>query len=153
MTFRILTVRGKGSSRNSPPERSQLTIQLPAVPQSAAKARAALAEMLLRMQLADLVDDASLLVSEMVTNAIIHGSGDQILRADFTAGRLRVTVDDQNSTLISRQSDTREEDERGRGLMLVDALAHAWGVEAMPTGKRVWFELYVTEKLPPPCQE
>ncbi len=85
----------------------------------------------------------------MVTNAVIHGFGDPILRVDFTAGRLRVTVDDQNCALIPRQSKTREKDECGRGLMLVDALAHVWGVEATPTGKRVWFELCVTEELPP----
>ncbi len=94
----------------------------------------------------DLVDVAKLLVSEAVTNVNLHTVAPTI-RIDATVGRdsVRVTVHDDAPIdhLCLREATTDEES--GRGLLLVQELAYAWGVAwtggVQPTGKQIWFEL------------
>ncbi|MEU6451278.1 ATP-binding protein [Streptomyces sp. NPDC046979] len=67
------------------------------------------------------------IVSELVTNAIQHGSGDIKLRVQCSVDRLLVEVSDQNSA-PARMRPVQDEDTRGRGLHMVDQLAMHWGV-------------------------
>jgi two-component sensor histidine kinase len=80
-----------------------------------------------------------LLVSELVTNAVVHAACDVRLRV--TAGSpVRVEVHDENPE--PPRARAREPLEVGGfGLVIVESVASRWGVEPQPTGKVVWFEL------------
>lgn len=92
------------------------------------------------------VDDAVvstvvLLTSEVVTNAIIHGRSGPLLAVDITERAIRVAVGDVSPELPVRRLG-RIDDVSGRGVVIVDELATAWGVEREHNGtKRVWFEV------------
>ena len=89
----------------------------------------------------DVVEDAQLVVSELVTNALIHGQSRCELRAGLSDAALRLQVVDSGAGMPDPQI-AGEGDEHGRGLLLVSALCAAWGVEALPGGgKIVWAEL------------
>jgi anti-sigma regulatory factor (Ser/Thr protein kinase) len=90
---------------------------------------------------ADAVETAVLLTSELVTNAIVHGSEDPTLLLDVSEDRIHIEVVDCEPTveLVPRTIDVMRES--GRGLAIVDALASTWGVEPRLVGKAVWFEL------------
>ena len=87
---------------------------------------------------------ATLLVSELVTNAIRHGRGSVELRLRRSPTKLVVEVLDYSGTLPQRR-DAAVEDENGRGLLLVSLLAHRWGSRRTSTGKVVWAELDLPE--------
>lgn len=84
---------------------------------------------------------AELLVSELATNAIRYGGGEDFrLVVRVEGAELRVAVHDRNPALpLPRDSAPAEEG--GRGIQLVEALASAWGSEAVDGGKAVWFHL------------
>jgi anti-sigma regulatory factor (Ser/Thr protein kinase) len=85
-------------------------------------------------------DDALLLTSELVTNAVLHGRSDVCIELGVDDDRLRIAVLDENSRHpVPVVEDPNALD--GRGLALVDALSVRWGVEERPMGKAVWFEL------------
>lgn len=96
-----------------------------------------------------LVDTTELLATELLANALQHTPGGAVLTATLSPGpdhRLRVEVED---TLTGRprpvpRQKVPEQGTSGRGLLLVEALADAWGVQTRGTGKAVWFELRVT---------
>ncbi len=90
---------------------------------------------------ADTCAEAVLLASEVVTNAIIHGRSEARLRVLLSSrGRLRVEVSDDNSRHPNRPGqDVHALD--GRGLRILDKMAHRWGVRDDPYGKTVWFEV------------
>lgn len=114
--------------------------RLPPHPASTRAARAFVAEHLRAWQLEPAIDDATLLVSELVTNAILHGRSpiDLVVRKVKTA--VRVEVYDEGSA--TAQPLYPEGDEfAGRGLGLVQAVAARWGVEDADIGKTVWFEI------------
>ncbi|MGH9015164.1 MAG: ATP-binding protein [Acidimicrobiia bacterium] len=85
------------------------------------------------------IERAVLLVSELVTNAVVHAACDVRLRV--TPGSpVRVEVRDENAE--PPQARGREPLEVGGfGLVIVESVASRWGVEPQPTGKVVWFEL------------
>ncbi|MFJ5307290.1 ATP-binding protein [Streptomyces sp. NPDC088350] len=98
--------------------------------------------------LQSLVDIAELLVSELATNAVMHAGGRYRLTLSLGIGILRCEVADERRHLprpLHRQPDSDEnpdaDSENGRGLFLVDALAHRWGSRLVEEGKEVWFEL------------
>ncbi|MFF3002930.1 ATP-binding protein [Kitasatospora sp. NPDC057940] len=91
----------------------------------------------------ELSDTAELLSSELVTNALLHtGKGavfDAVLGSDH---RLRIEVQDGTTRLPGRRRDPDAEyATSGRGLLLVESLADAWGVQLRGDGKVTWFEL------------
>lgn len=95
-----------------------------------------------REQGRDEEDVAVLLVSELVTNAILHGRGPLELRARTTEEALRVEVHDADPRTVPTLSiDVEPTDDGGRGLQLVELLADRWGWAESPVGKVVWFEL------------
>ena len=89
---------------------------------------------------AESCETAALLVSEVATNALVHGAGRIEVRVLVTGRVLRVEVADASTDLPApRRGGTL--DEGGRGLTLVDVLASSWGAEADELGKVVWFEV------------
>lgn len=85
---------------------------------------------------------ATLLASELITNALRHGSGCITLLVTRSAHSVRVDVADE-SRLEPTPRSARPEDENGRGLLIVETLADEWGMESLPQGggKTVWFSL------------
>jgi serine phosphatase RsbU (regulator of sigma subunit)/anti-sigma regulatory factor (Ser/Thr protein kinase) len=88
------------------------------------------------------VEVARLLVSELVTNAVVHAaSAVEVEVAVDEAGVVVRVRDADTGPLVSRSGGGSELDEGGRGFMLVDRLAHAWGTEHGGGRKTVWFRL------------
>jgi PAS domain S-box-containing protein len=86
------------------------------------------------------VDTATLLVSELVTNAVRHGQAPCALSISFGDGEVEITVEDGDPTMPERRHrDEMAED--GRGFVLVDALAADWGTRPVEGGKATWFIL------------
>jgi anti-sigma regulatory factor (Ser/Thr protein kinase) len=87
-----------------------------------------------------LIDDATVVASELATNAVLHA------RTDFTVGltwqgdALRVFVRDESQAMPIRANPTPTTI-TGRGLLLVDAISRRWGIEVESGGKSVWAEL------------
>ncbi|UKY52169.1 ATP-binding protein [Streptomyces inhibens] len=99
----------------------------------------------------ELADFAELLLSELVTNAVqaqppaAPAIG---VRFALSASRLRLEVRDASGGLpVTNQSE--EDQECGRGLVPVDALASGWGVHRDDTGKTVWAELAFSDASAP----
>ena len=117
-----------------------------------AAARRATVELLDLWDLDDLRADAELLVSELVTNAVLHGRSGVTLTVAVADGVLEVGVTDRSPMLPSPRTgdigDAPWRAEGGRGLRMVDRLADEWGVAALPDGKQVWFRLSVAEQWP-----
>jgi DNA-binding response OmpR family regulator len=89
----------------------------------------------------DLTDTVTLLVSELVTNAVLHAGTDVEVMVRLTATAARIEVTDASAESIAPRDATTEEDS-GRGLALVGTLAQRWGVRpAAGGGKTVWFEV------------
>lgn len=88
----------------------------------------------------DLIDGASLVVSELVTNAVRHAASAPELRLTLVGHALRIEVADGLLTAPSPRVPTSDE-EGGRGLLLIGALTDAWGIEPGLDGKVVWAEL------------
>jgi anti-sigma regulatory factor (Ser/Thr protein kinase) len=118
----------------------EVRARFPADPASAGKARRLLDETLRSWRCDALVDIATLLVSELVANAILHAGTTIEVVARIVPQRLRVEVHDDDARMPVRKHYS-ELSGTGRGLLLVERLATDWGSEATESGKRVWFEL------------
>jgi anti-sigma regulatory factor (Ser/Thr protein kinase) len=93
---------------------------------------------------ADAYDNAVLLVSELVTNAVRHGRAQITLRLAANRDLVHVEVTDDGDTLpVPRDHAPARSEPGGRGLWIVDAIASSWGValRSSATGKTVWFVL------------
>jgi anti-sigma regulatory factor (Ser/Thr protein kinase) len=89
--------------------------------------------------------DLPLLVSELVTNACVHGGDPVTLRFEISRTWARVEVEDSIPRWPNVQSPT-ERDPGGRGLLIVDSLSHVWGIdETAAGGKVVWAEVLMEE--------
>jgi DNA-binding NarL/FixJ family response regulator len=89
----------------------------------------------------DLLTDAYIVVTELVTNAFLHAGTRCELRAGLSHRALRLQVTDYGPGMPDPQA-ADDRAEHGRGLLLVSALCVAWGVEALPAGgKVVWAEI------------
>ncbi|MGW1159056.1 ATP-binding protein [Streptomyces sp. NPDC002519] len=122
--------------------------RLPRHARSVGRARTLLREQAASWKLPDEVTDtAVLLLSELMTNAYRHAKvppgREMRARCVLEADRLRVSVTDADGTLPTPPRQAASDDESGRGLALVAALAEEWGAEPRPggIGKTVWFEL------------
>lgn len=91
------------------------------------------------------VDQAELLVSEIATNALLHGGTDRAL-VDVTcsADRVRVSVRDRSHDRPSRTVKDDPMTPGGYGIVLLDEISERWGVAYRVLGKTVWFELVAT---------
>ncbi|EKX62151.1 PAS domain S-box [Streptomyces ipomoeae 91-03] len=122
-----------------------------AVSRSVATARSFVRDTLQGWGFADIVDDAVVLTSELVTNAVIHaGTSADVLCLRSDDG-VRIEVADRypereiplQTTPVNMGSPDRE---GGRGLQLCAAMAGRWGVEYTPTHKQVWFQLDLPDR-------
>jgi anti-sigma regulatory factor (Ser/Thr protein kinase) len=94
----------------------------------------------------DVVNDAELLVSELVSNAVLHGSPTITLCVDLDPPCIGVGVRDEGEAVPTTAVESPPPSlPRGRGLIIVDRLSESWGVTPSepPPGKTVWFELGV----------
>jgi anti-sigma regulatory factor (Ser/Thr protein kinase) len=124
-----------------PSPEAEPTVQLPAHPRSVARARRFVVEAGAAARLPDdLRESAALLVSELVTNAVVHGGTTTTVRVGHPAGRFRVSVQDE-STAAPATGAPDGSQTSGRGLQIVAGLADRWGVDLTDRGKSVWFEL------------
>jgi anti-sigma regulatory factor (Ser/Thr protein kinase) len=100
-------------------------------------------ETLIDWAVPDRSDDVQLCVSELTTNALLHGvppgRGFRLCLALESDGVLRVEVHDSGPGEVCAP-DASPESEHGRGLLLVSALADKWGVGERNPGKFVWCE-------------
>jgi len=86
------------------------------------------------------IEDASLLASELLSNAVRHGAGSVTLRVEVDHGVVQVRVhDDDPGVPAVRESDPASVD--GRGLFIVQYVADQWGSDPDDPGKTVWFQL------------
>ncbi|WP_442693877.1 ATP-binding protein [Streptomyces pseudogriseolus] len=99
----------------------------------------------------DTCDTAALVVSELVTNAIVHTASSHVV-CELHDGDdlLRIAVRDEGYAPGRPRANTRQrpEEEHGRGLLLVDALCRAWGAQEHGPGLLVWAELARTADAP-----
>jgi anti-sigma regulatory factor (Ser/Thr protein kinase) len=125
--------------------RSELT--LPAAASAPKAARHFLADTLHRWQVTSgVVDLATLLTSELVTNAVRYGRGLVRLSVRTAPPAVRVEVHDDNPALPTLGPEDDSGAEGGRGLRLIDSLATRWGTHPHPgDGKDVWFEIDVRQ--------
>lgn len=115
---------------------------LPRTGESARAARRLVEHALAAWALDALVDDASLVVTELVANAAVHARGDaiRVTVSRLEKGGAEVAVADKSHTRPTRRTPGPEEIS-GRGLLLIDAIAETWGTDTTSWGKRTWAEV------------
>jgi anti-sigma regulatory factor (Ser/Thr protein kinase) len=107
-----------------------------------ARARRWIGSVCERFELDHLRTEATLLVDELVTNAVLHARTDCVVVVEKGDDALRVEVIDHNGDVVGVQPGAeRLSTQGGRGLVIVAAMATAWGVHEHPLGKSVWFTL------------
>ncbi|MFD3503312.1 SpoIIE family protein phosphatase [Streptomyces sp. NPDC058676] len=122
-----------------------------AEPERVAVARQQLRELLHDWASQDQIDSAVLLLSEMLTNVLVHTDADALLLAEVRGEpgvrRMRVEVTDTSDDLPHKRR-PGELASSGRGLVLIELLADVWGVDPRGEGKSIWFELFETYESP-----
>ena len=113
---------------------------LAADPKSAGAARRFVDETLGRWDCGNLLDTVTLLVSELVTNAVVHARSEVDVTVQLAEGAVRVAVMDQAET-VPRRRTAGDDATSGRGFELIELLATAWGIDVLEHGKRIWFEV------------
>ncbi|MDX3371095.1 ATP-binding protein [Streptomyces sp. ME02-6987-2C] len=116
---------------------------LPREPESAAVARKLVRTALAAWGLEDQIDDAMVIVTELVSNAVEHGrlASIRVIVSRPTAGWVRLGVVDRSKSIPMMRTDSNGDQVRGRGLVLVNALTERWGTDLYRWGKQVWGEL------------
>lgn len=115
---------------------------MPANVNSPAAARAFVRDAVVRKHPAVPAEALTLVVSELVTNAVVHGSGDVHLDVAVDATHIRVEVADDSPADAVPVAPLVEGDS-GRGLLLVSRLAARWGIRREGPRKVVWADLAV----------
>ncbi|MET7900788.1 ATP-binding protein [Streptomyces sp. NPDC005355] len=116
---------------------------LPRVPESAEVARRLVRIALAAWGQEELIEDAALVITELVSNAVDH-SRLSVIRVIVTRPSdtlIRVGVVDRTRAIPLMRMDSNGDNPRGRGLLLVNAFTHRWGTDLYPWGKQVWGEL------------
>ncbi|GAA4796313.1 SpoIIE family protein phosphatase [Streptomyces ziwulingensis] len=135
---------GAGSVPRSPRRRTMLSVAQ-AEPERIASARQHLRDLLHDWPSEDQTDSAVLLLSETLTNVLVHTDADALVLAEVTGApgerRIRVEVTDNGDDLPHKRR-PGEMASSGRGLMLIELLADEWGVAPRGEGKSIWFDLY-----------
>ncbi|HET9444316.1 MAG TPA: response regulator [Acidimicrobiales bacterium] len=124
--------------------------RLAADPTSSAGARRFVEETLRRWDCEAVLDTVKLLVSELVTNSVVHAGSAADVAVLLKPDALRIEVSDSGAGGV-RPRVAGAEDTSGRGMGLVRDLSAAWGVEVTDAGKTVWFEVPRLDALPAPA--
>lgn len=114
--------------------------EFPATPASAAAARQFVESVLAGTELDHVAYTATMLVSELATNAILHTGTPLEVVVIPDGPRLRIEVHDGSAEMAVRRHYSTMSG-TGRGLMLVERMAAEWGCDRTADGKVVWFEL------------
>ncbi|MGY0068424.1 ATP-binding SpoIIE family protein phosphatase [Streptomyces sp. QTS137] len=143
------TGTGPGTVRRAL-RRTMLTVEQ-SEPERVAEARQHLRELLHDWCSPDQVDSAVLLLSEVLTNVLVHTDADALLQAEVIGGpegrRMHIEVTDGGADLPHIRT-PGELASSGRGLLLIELLAHTWGVAPRGKGKSIWFELDESDTPP-----
>lgn len=122
------------------------------LPDAVMHARRFTARTLRKWQAEEASDAVLLVVSELVTNALVHTQGpvrvDLMLRGD----RVRVSVSDSSPRAPAKPVIVDWESTGGRGLLLVEAMAESFGTVPVAGGKQVWSEIVVPRGEPTPAE-
>ncbi|MET9735849.1 ATP-binding protein [Streptomyces sp. NPDC006458] len=120
----------------------------PCVPPAAAAGRERVRDVLGLWRMDSLAEPAALIVTELIANAARHTTCPEIrlIVARSTATRVRIGIVDREPALLPTLSSAGDEEESGRGLFLVDAVADRWGYDLLgpprcPCAKEIWAEL------------
>ena len=123
---------------NADPFEAAVSQHLGAHGPAVARARAFVAEQLRAWQVhEEAVDELVLITSELVTNAFLHGRPPVDLRLRRSGTEVVLEVQDR-AALRPRRRLADDDDEHGRGMLIVSTLADAWGTRSIGTGKSVW---------------
>jgi anti-sigma regulatory factor (Ser/Thr protein kinase) len=133
---------GTATGRVRPATRGAATVEttLQPRPEQVAAGRRFVRDVFTAWDQADLADTACLLASEILTNAVRRARRPIALRLHLRPGQIIAEVTDDFGQPPRRMLPALD-DEDGRGLTLVDALAHTWGTRPASDGKIVWFTL------------
>ncbi|WBB64288.1 ATP-binding protein [Streptomyces sp. WMMC500] len=130
------------ASTTSPTRHPRFTRTLPRAAESAKAARGLICAALAAWAIDDLAEDAALVVSELVGNAVEH-TACHLIKVTVTRTSpetVRVAVVDKSRTTPARRT-PGDDEVGGRGLLVVDALTTRWGTDPLNFGKRVWGDL------------
>jgi anti-sigma regulatory factor (Ser/Thr protein kinase) len=117
------------------------TFQVASCPESVAEARAAVTAAAVGRVDAQMLQTARLLVSELVTNGVVHGGGSALeVAVHIGDPGLRVEVTDFGGGFLGQPRSAGLDHTGGWGLFLVQRLSDRWGIER-DGSTRVWFEL------------
>jgi anti-sigma regulatory factor (Ser/Thr protein kinase) len=122
------------------------SLELPLDHAAASRARHFVCDTLRAWGCDDAIPDAELLVSELVTNAVLHARLATRVTIERDCAVLRFSVYDASPTR-PRPREYGPEAVTGRGLLLVDRIARRWGVDPQDAGKCVWFEVESRAKV------
>ena len=117
-----------------------VTLDLPPEPRSATRAREVTREHLAGTCPKDAVEIAALLVTELVTNAVLHARTAIMVGIEASPGHVMLRVTDGSEAQPVRRNYATDAS-TGRGIKLVEALASSWGVERSASGKAVWCQI------------
>lgn len=114
--------------------------------QAVAAVRHDLQDILCRWKVESLLDDTRLILSEVLTNALVHAQSEVDIRLRRHGHGIRIEVQDNSPQppvprVITSEDSMIAEAESGRGLLIVDALAAAWGSTPAGWGKTIWIEM------------
>jgi hypothetical protein len=121
---------------------ARFAADFPAAPQSVARARHWVADVLADCDLSSLEETACLLVSELATNSFRHADSPFQVTVELQSSEVMLAVVDRSRELPVRAEPGRR-DFGGKGLLFVDSLAASWGSRLLPDGKIVYFTLKV----------
>jgi anti-sigma regulatory factor (Ser/Thr protein kinase) len=125
--------------RDGAERRLSLTVRLPRDPAAGAAARRVVRTRFGHVVTGDTLDDVLLVVSELVSNAVLHGTGHIELRVAYDGGRVTGDVVDEGAGFV-RPTHWRAHDQiGGNGLHIVDRVASVWGIH--DDTAHVWFEI------------
>lgn len=110
-------------------------------PQAAGQAREFLKSVSCSVHASRVLDDAELLVSELVTNGVRFGSPPIVLRVECLGEEGMVVAVSDGSPVMPEMQHPEALSESGRGLQLVDWISDSWGVHPESEGKTTWFRL------------
>lgn len=132
---------GPQTTDDARPDLGTMKHRLAAHPRSAGEARSAVAASLRTWSLDSFTDDAALLVTELVSNAVSHAGSEVEVSVLLRPDAVRVEVADFSPVGKVEAVPAADDAEGGRGLGIVESLASRWGVITHADGKTVWFEL------------
>ncbi len=148
----LLLLRYDGPRAEGPPRVGSISVQRHDL-QGVARVRRFLDGLLAQWSLQPLRDDLDLLATEVVTNALIHAHSEVEVRLREYADRVRVDVRDSDphppvpAAILTADAADNQASESGRGLLIVEMLAAAWGSSPTGRGKTTWFDVAVPPEL------